>query len=475
MLETKKTKPLTAFKLAMMAVVAIDSVKNLPSNAQYGPSLIFYYCFAILVFFLPSALVAAEMATCFPKTGGAYVWIYEAFGKTSAFIASWIQWLFNVTWAPTILIFIVLTGAHCFAPNYFETHKFQFLFCVLSIFWMSIVLIASGIKTSSYISVFCAIVGVFLPLFTIIILGILWIIKDVSVLQALSLKEFEFTLNPNHLRLSLPLLLSLMGMEMIGVHAGDVENPKKTYPKVLLIASGLIIITIVPASLSMMLVIPHEEIVLTTGVIESFARFFDVFDLSAFIPIIMAMLMAGSFGIFYNWLLTVSRYLLSATEDGGLPQILLYKNKKDMPVALLILQGIVFSLLSSFLILMPSIEQAFWLMTVACSQFGLMYYILLFGAAIKLRLYRPNISRPFQIGKSPFFLTVMCTLAIFVCCISILFGFIPPDNIIGNSILRYEFYLIFIMTVGFGSGLLMFKSQSLKKINIPTQSENALG
>src|SRR6185312_15280024 len=102
-------KPLTIFRLVMMAVIAIDSLKNLPANAQYGSSLLFFYLIATVAFFIPSALVAAELATGWPETGGIYVWVREAFGKRTAFLAIWTQWLYQLIWYPTILSFIAVT------------------------------------------------------------------------------------------------------------------------------------------------------------------------------------------------------------------------------------------------------------------------------------------------------------------------------------------------------------------------------
>jgi len=462
-LNQSNQKQLSAFKLAMMAIIAIDMLKNIPSHVQYGPSLIFYYCFAMLVFFLPSALVSAEMATSFPKTGGAYIWIREAFGKPIAFMAIWMQWLLNVTWAPTILIFMVITASYYISPNYFEAHKLQLLASVLSVFWISVALIANGIKTSSYISVFSAIVGVILPMISFVILGAFWLLNGHLQTSDFTWSLPNFELNANYLRLLLPLLLSFMGMEMIAVHADDVKNPQKSYPKALIIASFSIFCMVIPASIAIMLVMPKDQIAFTTGVVESFKHFLIAFHLSSYLPIVIFMLIVGSFGIFYTWLLTISRYLLSATEDGALPKIFKFKNKNNMPVMLLIFQGIAFSALTSFLILMPSIEQAFWLMTVACTQFGLMFYILLFGAAIKLRLSRPDIHRPFKVGKSPFLIVAMSSIAIIVCFLSIIFGFIPPPHIQTEDIFRYKAYLILVMAVGLGAGLLIFIYQSFKR------------
>src|SRR6478672_5976935 len=99
-------KVLSVFSLVMINIIAVDSLRTLPISAKLGMSLIFYYVIAALIFFIPVALVAAELATAFPNTGGIYVWVREAFGKRVGFITIWLQWIYNVVWYPTILAFI---------------------------------------------------------------------------------------------------------------------------------------------------------------------------------------------------------------------------------------------------------------------------------------------------------------------------------------------------------------------------------
>lgn len=452
---SKNQKSLTVFKLVMMAVVAIDSLKNLPSNAQYGTSLVYYYLIAIGIFFIPSALVSAELATSFPKTGGAYVWIREAFGKPSAFMAAWTQWLIAITWSPTILSFIMATSLYLVSPALAE-NKIVMLCAILVIFWGGLFLISHGIKISSRISTASAIIGVLLPMFCITILGIAWLAHGNPVQADLTIRNASLNINSDHLRLFIPLLYSLMGMEMIGVHAGDVHDPQKNYPLALFIAGLLIFSTVIPASLAIAIVIPNEQISLTTGVIASFSNFLNAFELSFLLPIVVIALTIGSFGIFYSWLLTVSRYLLNAAQDGSLPNFLQITNEHAMPTKQLILQGIIFTILSSVFVLMPSVNNAFWLLTASCAQFGLIYYILLFSAAIYLRHKKPNLHRPFRVGKSPFLITIISGIAITTCIMAIGFGFIPPQGIRQDEIFRYEFCLISFMFGGQGIGMLIY-------------------
>ena len=128
-------KVLSVFSLVMINVIAVDSLRTLPISAKLGAALISYYIVAALAFFIPVALVAAELATAFPKTGGIYIWVREGFGKKAGFITIWLQWIYNVVWYPTILAFIAATIAYLFEPS-LANNKTYLLITVLGLFWL---------------------------------------------------------------------------------------------------------------------------------------------------------------------------------------------------------------------------------------------------------------------------------------------------------------------------------------------------
>ena len=85
-MDAKKTTTSTGFKLsvmtlAIMNVTAVVSLRGLPAEAVYGLSSAFYYLFAAIVFLIPTAMVAAELAAMFSdKQGGVFRWVGEAYG-----------------------------------------------------------------------------------------------------------------------------------------------------------------------------------------------------------------------------------------------------------------------------------------------------------------------------------------------------------------------------------------------------------
>ena len=161
------SKSLGVFAITMINVIAVDSLRTLPFSAEYGLSLIFYYLVAALVFFIPIALISAELATGWPSRGGTYVWVREAFGEHWAFLTIWMQWIFNLIWFPTILVFIAETTAYIFFPEW-SHNKAAILTTVIVLFWGATLLNCYGMKTSSAFSSLAAIVGTLAPMAFII-------------------------------------------------------------------------------------------------------------------------------------------------------------------------------------------------------------------------------------------------------------------------------------------------------------------
>ncbi|HSW93495.1 MAG TPA: amino acid permease [Gammaproteobacteria bacterium] len=474
LLSTKQQKSLTIFKLVMMSVITIDSLKNLPANAQYGSGLLFFYLIATVAFFIPSALVAAELATGWPETGGVYIWVREAFGKRMAFVAVWTQWLYQLIWYPTILSFIAVTIAWFFSPEIAQ-HKWYVLSTILGVFWIATFISCAGLKVSSYVSIVSALVGVIIPMLFISLLGIYWVISGHA-------SQIHFTLhstvmnifNEDNFRLFVNLLFSLMGIEMVAVHASDVKNPARDYPKAIILSAIIILATVIPSSLAIATVISPHEISLTAGVIEAFTIFLGAFHLEWLKTAVILCVSIGSFGIFMIWVLSSTRCLLIAANDDSLPRILQKTNDQEMPVALLLIQGVIFTFLCSAFILMPSVNSAFWLLTASSAQLALIYYVFLFAAGLALRYKKPDVERPFRVGKSPAWLWGICVLAMITCLASIIFGFLPPPDISKHQIIFYEIALFLLMSGSFVSALMTYqhsqKRNNLKKKRAPKMS-----
>ena len=80
------TRVLTPFGLTMLIIIAIASLRDVPQVATYGLGSITVYLAAAIFFFIPIAMITAELVSTWPDEGGSYFWIKKAFGQHIAFV-----------------------------------------------------------------------------------------------------------------------------------------------------------------------------------------------------------------------------------------------------------------------------------------------------------------------------------------------------------------------------------------------------
>ena len=177
---------ISIFTLIMITGAMIVSARNLPMMAETGLQMIFFMAIAALCFFVPIALVAAELATGWPKQGGVYSWVKEAFGERWGFVAIWLQWSMMTFFMLTVLYFIGGSLAFIFKPELAQ-NRFFLILVILIVYWGATLLNLRGMKASGLISTVCLISGVILPMALIIGLGIIYLIRGNPVHLDLSL------------------------------------------------------------------------------------------------------------------------------------------------------------------------------------------------------------------------------------------------------------------------------------------------
>lgn len=440
-------KTLNVFTLIMINVIAIDNLRSLTVGAEYGFAMVFFYLLAAILFFVPTILVTAELATGWPNTGGVYIWVREAFGPRWGFLTIWLQWVYNVVWYPTIFAFIAGIVAYLINPALVENKVFM-LSVILGAFWTMTLINCVGLKLSSIVSVIGAVLGTIIPMVFIAILGFTWLYLDKPSQVHFSLKDFFPNLNSYHdLAFLTNILFGLMGIEMSAVHAGDVQNPQRDYPRALIFSAMIILSTLVCACLAITIVIPVKELNLVSGLIDAFGIFFKAYNMGWLIPIIAILIILGSLGGASAWILGPARGLLIATDDSKLPRIIAVRNKKNMPVGILLLQGVIVTLLCTVFFVMPSVNSSYWILSNLTAQLALLFYILMFAAAIRLRHKHRHVKRAFQIPGGDAGIWLVCGIGIMTCFSAIILGFLPPTQVAVGNLFKYEAILIIGMSI----------------------------
>ncbi len=446
---------LSVFVLAMLNVSVMASLRNLPLVSEYGLEAIFYFLVVAVMFLIPCALISAELATGWPKTGGVYIWIREALGDRWAFFAVWVQWAHNLSWYPVILSFVASTLAYVIDPV-LAHNNYYVLTVILVMYWGMTLLNYLGIKTSSWFSTLGVIVGTILPGVLIIALGAYWIFDgrptEITFDWASAIPSPK---KIDNLVFLAGMFLAFAGLEVTGAHASQVKNPQKNYPKAIIIAALITFFIFMLGSLSIAAVIPKNEISLVSGLIEAFGKFFSRYHLQGFLSTMAILLSVGAIAEVNAWIIGPIKGLYATSTKGDLPPLFHKLNKNGVPTNLLFFQAIIVTLVSLVFLKMPTIGASYWILTALSAQSYLVMYILMFISAVKLRRSHPKVPRPYKVPFGKVGIWVAAALGIIASLFAIFISFVPPSQLITGSLFFYEFFLIIGLSVMCGIPLII--------------------
>ncbi len=426
------------FLLIMLITGSIDSIRNLPTTALFGPSLIFFFVFSAVVFLIPAGLVSAELSSTWTEQGGIYDWVRMAFGEKIAVVAIWLQWINTMAWYPTILSTIAGFLAYLINPALVE-NKMYMVSVILIVFWGQTILNFRGVHSSARFASLCGILGMIIPMALIIFLGFLWTAQGRPSELHFTMKNIFPNFQHANSWISLTAIMTaFLGMELATVYVRNVVNPQKTFPRALLISVCLILFTMVFGSLAIATVLPTSDIHLVAGVIQAFEAFFAQYHILWLMPILTIMLLIGSVGQMTNWIISPAQGLLRAAQHGYFPTFFAKDNARGAPARMLVLQAVLVSLMCFAFLFMPSVNGSYWLLTALSTQLYMIMYLFMFLAALRLRYKFPLERRPFKIPGGNLGMWIVSMLGVIGTIITLIVGFFPPDGIEVGGKLHYE-------------------------------------
>ena len=400
-----KTVKLGVFTLAIMNVTAVVSLRGLAAEAVYGLSSAFYYLFAAIVFLIPTALVAAELAAMFQdKQGGVFRWVGEAYGKRAGFLAIWLQWIESTIWYPTVLTFgavsLAFIGMNDVHDMALASNRFYTLAVVLVIYWAATFISLKGMGWVGKVSKAGGLIGTIIPAGLLVLLAIIYLASGGTSRMNFHGDFLPDLSNFDNLVLAASIFLFYAGMEMGGIHVKDVENPSKNYPKAVFIGSLITVIIFVLGTFSLGIIIPEKDINLTQSLLVGFDNYFRYIHASWLGPVIAVALAFGVLAGVLTWVAGPSKGIHAVGKAGYLPPFFQKTNEKGVQKNILYIQGGLVTVLSLLFVVMPSVQSFYQILSQLTVLLYLIMYLLMFSGAIYLRYNMKNAARPFRIGKS---------------------------------------------------------------------------
>ena len=445
---TGKAFKLSVATLAIMNITAVVSLRGLPAEAIYGLSSAFYYLFAAIVFLIPTAMVAAELAGMFSaKQGGVFRWVGEAFGPRTGFLAIWLQWIESTIWYPTVLTFgavsIAYIGLNDAADAALASNKVFTLITVLAIYWIATFIAMKGLSWVGKISKWGGLIGTIIPAGLLIVFGILYLASGGHNYMDMSQSFIPDLSKLNNIVLASSIFLFYAGMEMMGVHVMDVDNPSKNYSKAIIIGSLVTVAIFVLGTFALGFVIPSKDINLTQSLLIGFDNYFRYFHMSWAGPIMAIALMFGVLAGVLTWVAGPSKGIFMVGKAGYLPPFFQKTNKDGVQRNILLIQGGIVTLLSLLFVVMPSVQSFYQILSQLTILLYLIMYMLMFAAAIVLRYKMKDAERPFRLGKGNGLMWFLGALGFGGSLLAFVLSFIPPSQInTGNNTIWYSVLII---------------------------------
>ncbi len=440
---------LSVMTLAIMNVTAVVSLRGLASEAIYGVQSAFYYLFAALVFLIPTAMVAAELAAMFSnKQGGVFRWVGEAFGDRWGFLAIWLQWIQSTIWYPTVLTFgavsIAFIGLNPHADAALASNRLFTLVVVLAIYWIATIIALRGIGWVGKVSKWGGVIGTIIPAGLLILLAIIYVASGGHSYLNVDESFIPDFSNFGNLVLASSIFLFYAGMEMMGIHVMEVDNPKRNYPRAILLGSLITVLIFILGTFALGIIVPESEISLTQTLLIGFDSYFRFLGIPWLGSIVAIALVFGVLAGVLTWVSGPSKGIFTVGKAGYLPPFFQRTNKQGVQRNILLVQGVIVTILGMLFVVMPSVQSFYQILSQLTVLLYLIMYMLMFSAAITLRYKRPDIERPYRLGKRGN--GVMWLLGGLGFCGSLLafvLSFIPPSQIaVGSTTVWFSVLII---------------------------------
>ena len=431
----KQSAKMGVFTLVIMNIVAVVSLRGLPAEAEYGISSAFYYLLAGVVFLIPVSLVAAELAAMFPnQQGGMFRWVGEAFGEKAGFLGIWLQWIESTIWYPTVLTFGAVSLAFIGMDHVYDSslasNKIYTIVVVLAIYWLATFISLKGMGWVGKVSKIGGLVGTIAPVCILIICGVIYLINGGE-----SQMDWHGDFIPDfskfdNIVLAVSIFLFYAGMEMSGVHVRDIKNPTVNYPKAVIIGALCTVLIFVLGTYALGVIIPAKDINLVQSLLVGFDNYFSALHIKWLSPIIAVALAFGVLAGVLTWVAGPSKGVFAVGKAGFLPPFLQKTNKAGVQKNILYIQGGIVTFLAFLMVVMPSVESFYQILSQLTCCLYLIVYLLMFAAAIYLRYNMKDTKRPYRLGKSGNFMMWLIGGVGFIgSALAFVFSFFPPGQI----------------------------------------------
>lgn len=438
---------LRLWDVVAMNIVAIVGLRWISRSARIGAPAVTLWILACLTFFVPLAVVLAELSSKYPEQGGIYAWSRRAFGPLHGYICGWCMWVNNLFYFPSLLLFaaanmLIPIGASELADNRIYSVTF-----VLGFVWLMTFVNILGFSTGKWVQHIGS-VATWIPAVILIACGAIALFTTGSATSFAPSQLWPRDNPMDSISLWSSLCFAFSGFEIASMVGQEIHDPRKTIPRSIVLSGAAVTIIYILSSASILVAVPASEMAERSGIadaVDLVTRRIGFAGIGGFIALLLVI---GSIGGVSSWIAGAARVPFAAGVDSAMPASFAKLHPKyRTPHVALIVQGIATTLLflaSVFVSIgggKTTIQEAYDIMVNLTILIYFLPYLYLFAAYVKLRTMTPG-------GW------VIVATGMFATGIAMALVFIPPPGT--ENVLNYEANLIGQAVILIGIGMAFY-------------------
>ena len=323
---TKKPK-FRLFSAVLATVCIVLVIDAVAPTASIGNSQYAWWLIMILGFFIPYALISAELGTQYPSEGGMYTWVKKALGKKWAGRVAWFYWVNFPLWMASLADLATTLIMQAFGIELSLTAILG-----IELFYIALVTVLGMLRISQ--SAWVANLGAIVKSVTLAGIGIVGIYVFAKNGSAnpieswhdlMPLVSAEGGIDWTGMSFVSLIIFNMLGFEVVGTFIDDMDNPKKQIPQAIILGAALIALFYILPSFAMGVALPLEAIETNSGLLDSYGVLLEAVGLSAsaisaIITVVGCMFLYTLIANIASWQFGVYSVTAYAAKDGIFPK-----------------------------------------------------------------------------------------------------------------------------------------------------------
>ena len=380
--------------VVLFNITAIVGLRWLTTAAsQFGLASLLLWLVAMLVFFIPSAVVVRELTDIDAGSGGIYRWVTRAFGGRHGFVAGWGYWVNNLFYFPSLLVTTAAIAAYAAGPRFVHLGDDPTFIAVVALvaLWFTVWLNLIGLDVAKWIPNLGA-YGTWIPLAIFLVLAVWALVAHGSATPFVARDLLPHRFDFQAINLFGTMLFAYGGLELAATLGGEIHDPAATLRRGIALSGFAIVAMYVVGTGAMLVALPAQTVSITNGMPQATAALVTRLGADVVAPaaaVVAILLVIGNVGGVGAWLAGSARLPYAAGVNRALPEAFSRLHPKwGTPYLSILVQGALATVFVLASLFGATVKSAYLVLTQTTLILFFIPYLYMFGAYLRLRRQR---------------------------------------------------------------------------------------